>query len=188
MFDFTIAMERLIKHIVQNCEEFSTIKVDQMMVCFSQARSSAQHGVYASVHPLRFEGGSMTKLVRGRTYSMRKITKDGHDILYVVDFILPRFANLDFETKVTTVFHELYHISPSFDGDIRRFPGKNFAHGHSRKRYNEIVQVFADQYMALPGSEECLAFLRQSFQELVDTHDRVVGRSIRLPRPFRVDG
>ena len=30
------------------------------------------------------------------------------------------FLDQTFEEKLVTVFHELYHISPAFDGDLRR--------------------------------------------------------------------
>ena len=49
-----------------------------------------------------------------------------------------------FEEKLTTVFHELYHISPMFDGDIRRLEGRYHVHSHSQ--YNCIP---INQYLIL---------------------------------------
>jgi hypothetical protein len=81
-----------------------------------------------------------------------------------------------------TVCHELYHISPAFDGDLRRFPGRNYAHGSSRKRYNELVAEIVDEYLherdegTLPPFFSCdMAGLRREFTT-------IVGRKMPAPR------
>ena len=183
MFDFTKAIERLVGHVVANCPEFAHVRPDRMIFAYMQTRSPGMHGTYASVQPLRFEGGALTTKRRGRTYEMPNVVVAGREILYVVYFALPRFMNLDFETKMITIFHELYHICPSFDGDIRRFKGKRFAHGYSRKRFNEAVGALAQKYLALPGAAEHTAFLRLSFKELEKEHGSVIGTKVRPPKP-----
>ena len=55
-------------------------------------------------------------------------------MLYLVTFCLPRFLDQDFDDKFVTLFHELYHISPDFDGDLRRHDGRYDLHSHSKKR------------------------------------------------------
>lgn len=183
MFDYTEAMERLICDIAARCPEFAHIDPDRIIVAYTQTRSPGAHGMYASVHPLRFEDGKRTTKKRGRTYVMPEVRVDGTEVLYFIYFALPRFADLDFQTKMVTVFHELYHIAPSFNGDIRRFPGKNYAHGRSRKRYNERVQALADNYMAVEGSDQTTAFLRMSFDELRKRYGGAAGRRVKPPRP-----
>jgi predicted metallopeptidase len=183
MFDFTQAMEDLVRHIAETCPEFAHIRPDRVAVSHLRARSPGAHGIYGSVQPLRFKGGSLTTERRGRTYAMPQVTHNGNEILYIVYFALPRFANLDFETKLTTVFHELYHISPEFDGDIRRFPGRKYAHGYSRKRLNEKALAMAVDYMNKSGAEERTEFLRLSFDELTRRYGRVAGTRIRPPKP-----
>jgi hypothetical protein len=92
-------------------------------------------------------------------YSMPDVTYRGIDILYVIYFLVPRFLNLPFREKLITIFHELYHISPEFDGDIRRFPGKNYAHGSSRKRYNALMASFVEGYLGKLEDAGLVAFL-----------------------------
>ena len=218
MLDFTQAIERLVRHIAANCAELGHVQPDRVVIAHIRTRSPGAHGVYASVLPLRFEGGESTTKRRGRTYAMPRLFRSKHgvvsamaacsssdlplpqagegrgegdepaEMLYIVYFALPRFANLDFDAKLTTTFHELYHISPEFNGDIRRFPGKNYAHGHSRKRYNERVQRLAEAYVAAPGADEHAAFLRLNFDELTAQHGRVIGTRIRPPRPQPIHG
>ena len=183
VFDFTDAMESLIRDIAARCPEFAHVQTDRILVSYFQTRSPGAHGVYASVQPLRFEGGVRTRKRRGRTYAMPEIRHEGREIMYIVYFALPRFAELSFDEKLTTVFHEMYHISPEFDGDIRRFPGKYYAHGRSRKRYNERVRAIADGYLTMSGTEERVEFLRRSFGELTAEHGKVIGTRVRPPRP-----
>lgn len=183
MFDYTHALKSLTRHIVANCPDLSHIRPDQIIISYTQARSPGTHGVYASVQPLRFEGGSTT-ITRGkRTFSLPSIERGGREILYIIYFVLPRFANLDFQTKLTTIFHELYHISPLFNGDIRRFPGKKFAHGYSRARYNERVRLLAEAYINTPGARQQTAFLHMTFDDLVRQYSGVNGTRIRPPKP-----
>lgn len=186
MFDYTDNLKRLICHITANMPEFSHIKLDQLYVAFSQSKAAGVHGVYATVHPLRFENGSLTTVRCNRTYRWPKIIENEKDILYIITFCLPRFANLDFDVKLLTVFHELFHISPLFNGDIRRFPGKNYAHGHSRKKYDEFVSKYVQTYLSIPGAVEKSDFLHFDFNTLVKKHGNIQGNKIRLPRPYLV--
>lgn len=183
MFDFTKAMERLVRHIAANCPELAHLEPERILIACMQARSPGVHGIYASVRPLRFEGGKTTMKRRGRTYAMPEVIHDGREILYIIHFALPRFANLSFEDKLTTVFHELYHISPNFNGDVRRLSGRKYVHGHSRKRYNERVRALATNYLTKPGAEERAAFLRPSFDELARQYGGVTGTQVRPPKP-----
>lgn len=188
VFDFTAEMGKLLRHIASTCDEFRHVRMDHVAVSYIQTRSPGVHGVYASLQPLRFKDGESTIKHRGRTYAMPRIVDNGHEILYVIYFAMPRFMNLSFEEKMTTVFHELYHISPEFNGDIRRLPGRNYAHGYSRKRYNERVRVFVDQYLATPESEEQTEFLRMSFDELTAEYGKVRGTRIHPPKPKLAGG
>ncbi|MDH7481041.1 MAG: putative metallopeptidase [Armatimonadota bacterium] len=182
-FNFTEAMERLIRHISKVCPEFSHLDSERIIVATLQTRSPGLHGVYASVQPLRFKDGERMIKRRGRTYIMPEVRHDGKEILYIIYFALPRFLNLWFEEKLTTIFHELYHISPQFNGDLRRFPGRNYAHGHSRKKYNELLQPLIAEYISNAEAKEMTEFLRQNFQELEERYGKVVGTKIKPPRP-----
>ena len=183
MFDFTKAMERLVRHIVEVCPEFAHVQPDNLIIAHIRTRSPGTHGVYASVQPLRFEGGEPTIMKRGRTFAMPQVMHCGHEILYIIYFALPRFINLSYEEKLTTVFHELYHISPKFNGDIRRFKGKNFAHGHSRKVYNEKMQTFVNNYMSKPATDEYTEFLKMDFEKMSAEYGRIIGTKVKPPRP-----
>jgi predicted metallopeptidase len=183
MFDFTEAMEELAGHIAKSCPELSHVDPGRMVISYTRTRTPGAFGIYASVRPLRFKDGSETTVHRGRTYSIPRVVHKGREVLYIVNFALPRFLNLDFDTKLSTVFHELYHISPKFNGDIRRFKGKYYAHGHSRKRYNERAWELAQKYLSMPESEQYTQFLHMNFKELERKFGSVVGTKVRPPKP-----
>jgi hypothetical protein len=113
---------------------------------------------------------------------MPTIRHRGEEMLYVIYFLVPRFLELPFREKLITVFHELYHISPACDGDIRRFPGRNYAHGSSTKRYNLLMGTLVDRYLELLPDHSLLSFLDGDFAALRARHRQIVARRHPAPR------
>lgn len=183
MLDYTSEMTRLIADIAARCPEFSHIDVGRILISFSHARVSGPNGQFAKITPLRFEGGKQSVVIRNRRYTMPSLQYEGREVLYVIYFCMPKFQNLPFREKLVTVFHELYHISPEFNGDIRRFPGRNYAHGPSRRKYNEIVSAIVDRYLAQAGDSPLLQFLRADFAGLRRQFGEIVGLKVSQPRP-----
>ena len=185
-FNFTAEMERLIGDISARMDEFAHIDPSRILVCVSSTRSGGVHGVQAKIHPLRFSGGAMTREVRRgrRRYlcTMPAINHQGREILYLIYFLSPRFFNLPLREKLITIIHELYHISPSFDGDIRRFAGRNFAHGSSTRKYNALMANLADRYRELLGDTPLPEFLNHDLDDLRNNHRAVVAHKLTAPR------
>ncbi|GAM10509.1 hypothetical protein OR1_02798 [Geobacter sp. OR-1] len=184
--NLTGALDRLIADIAARTEGLSHILPSRLLVCLSPTRSGGIHGVYAKIHPMRFADGSLTKQVRrGRktyTCTMPQINSHGEEILYVIYFLFPRFFDLSFREKLITIFHELYHIAPEFNGDIRRFPGRNYAHGSSTRKFNEAMGIMADRYLEKLQDEELVEFLRFDVPALRTRHKALVGRKFKTPR------
>ena len=125
-FDFTGNMNLLVDDIVKTHPFFKHIKIQNILIAISPSNGN-KNGVVAKLRPMLFEGGSRTKTVRGIEYEAPEVIINGTNILYIVYFHLPRFLDHgDHKTKLSTVLHELHHISPLFNGDIRRYPGKNY--------------------------------------------------------------
>lgn len=184
--NLTGELEGLIADISARMEEFRHIDTQKVLLCVSTTRSGGVHGTYAKIHPLRFENGSRTAVIRrgrrARTCEMPRITWKEQEMLYVIYFLVPRFLNLPLREKLITILHELYHISPSFNGDLRRFPGRNYAHGSSRKAYNACIEKLVDAYLRMPGSDQKIAFLDGDLESLRTRHRMVVGRKMPMPR------
>jgi hypothetical protein len=112
---------------------------------------------------------------------------DSREMLYILNFYLPRFLDLPFREKLTTVLHELWHIGPKFDGDVRRLGERCFAHGSSQKQYDVHIEAVLDRWLALGPPESRYGFLRLGFRELVARHGRVYGRKVPVPKLMPVD-
>ena len=112
---------------------------------------------------------------------MQRYFVDGREMLYLVTFCLPRFLDQDFDDKFITLFHELYHISPAFDGDLRRHDGRYAMHSHSKREYDAHMAELARAYLAGGADPALHAFLRLDFAQLQHRHGSVVG--VVVPRP-----
>ncbi len=181
-FNFTDRMRLLCEHVVVTMPEFQHIRMDRVAVSFAQARKPVMHGLQATLTPLRFEGGSPTGKVRGREYTVQPVyDRVGNEMLYVLNFYLPRFMQLPFREKLITVFHELWHINPTFNGDLRRHPGRCYAHSHSQAEYDEQMGQFVDAWLETEPAEALFDFLRLNFANIQRRYGRVYG--MKLPRP-----
>lgn len=183
--NLTGELERLIYDITLRTPELNHIVPEKLLVCVSTGRTT-RGGSLAKIHPLRFEGGERSvKARRGRRSvlcTMPSITHRGEEMLYVIYFLIPRFLELPFREKMITIFHELYHISPECDGDIRRFPGRNYAHGSSTKSYNLLMGQMVDRYLDGIADRSPLDFLEGNLASLRSRHKAIVGRRLQAPR------
>jgi predicted metallopeptidase len=183
--DFTARMRLICEDMASRLPELDHVDMSRVAVAFSQARSSSRHGLFASLTPLRFIGGAEVGKRRGRTYRIQRLCdRSGREMLYILRFCLPRFLDLDLREKLITVLHELWHISPEFNGDIRRHAGRYHAHTHSQAEYDEQMGLLADHWLAARPPDEIWDFLRHDYLQLAKCHGRIVG--VKIPRPLLV--
>ncbi|HUT36018.1 MAG TPA: hypothetical protein VNE39_21200 [Planctomycetota bacterium] len=172
--------------VAATCDELRHVDMTRVAVAFSQARYSSPGGVQATIRPLRFPDGGRVLERGGATWEMPRVVVNGIEVLYVVEFRLPRFLLAPFDERMGTVVHEMYHIGPTCDGTLRRFAGGKPYHTGSRKRYDAVMGEIARGYLARTRRPELHAFLRQSLQELTAAHGGVVGLRFRRLRPRRI--
>ena len=182
-FDFTRRMQSICSDMTLRLDELRHIDAERVAVCFCQARKRVDHGMFASLTPLRFAGGALTTRRRGREYTLQRLVHaSGHEMLYVLSFYLPRFMDQSFREKLITIVHELWHISPHFNGDIRRHAGRCYAHTGSQKNFDAHADGLAQRWLALNPPEELWSFLKGSFDDLIRENGRIVGVKIRRPK------
>lgn len=185
-FNYTEQLKELIRHITETLPDFSHIDCERILVGYTPSRVNGLRGMLAKITPLRYEKGSLT-VKRGRyTYQMPEINFKGQEILYVIHICMPKFLDLPFEVKLETILHELYHISPEFNGDIRRFPGAKYAHGFSRKKYQQEMVKLREEYLSMCNGYKPYLFLQYNHEELEKKFGFVTGTRYRLPKPFLV--
>lgn len=180
--DFSAAMFDVCCDITQRVPEFQHIRMSDVAVTFAQARRTVSYGLQAKLTPMRFENGALETSLHGKRWTVQRIVVDGREMMYLLTFYLPRFLNHVFREKLVTVFHELYHISPRFDGDIRRFPGHFHVHSHSQKQYDSHMDALVGNYLQQRPPESLLAFLHQDFLSLERQYGQVVGLQIPIPK------
>ncbi|MFO0817080.1 MAG: putative metallopeptidase [Pirellulales bacterium] len=180
--DFTQRMRHLCEDMVARLPELAHIRLSEVAMSMARARNRSTYGYYASLTPLRFQNGRTETVRRGREYRMQRVLdSEGREMLYILTFYLPRFMDLDLREKLLTVVHELWHISPKFDGDIRRHEGRCYAHTGSQAKYDEAMGVLADRWLAMTPPTDLYDFLHHNFDDLSRRHHPIVGT--RYPRP-----
>jgi hypothetical protein len=186
-FDFTAHMRRLCEDITQRFPALAHVDMERVAVSFSQARKRVRHGLYATLTPMRFKDGSLATKRNGLHYTVQRLyAPDGREMLYILSFYLPRFLDETFREKMITVFHELWHISPMFDGDIRRHAGRCHVHTHSQKEYDQQMSQLVDRWLAKDPPEPLYGFLHESFDTLHRRHGGICGVKVPHPKLIRI--
>lgn len=152
-------LQKVLKDLIRHISDFSNIDPSRILVSSTPSRSHDKRGMWACILPMRFENGKKVKFERyGKTQlkisiklatqSIRRIHPAPKEhFLYFMYISIPRFYNLTLNEKLETLIHELYHISPNFDGDLRRFPGHSYMHGSSLKLYDKAVRDLKSRYL-----------------------------------------
>ena len=181
-FDFCAAMRQLAGDMVSRLPELAHIDLSRVAISLNRARQDTRHGIYASLTPLKFEAGADEQILRGRPHAAEPLyDESGQEYLYILTFYLPRFLNTSLEEKLSTIIHELWHISPEFNGDFRRHEGRCYAHGPSQKAYDALMDRLAQKWLSLDPPAHLYEFLSFDFEQLVAEHGKVVGT--RWPTP-----
>jgi hypothetical protein len=186
IIDLSAALDLLGADLCCRVPELAHIDLRRVLFGLARSRAEGHHGVYARIVPLRFAGGAAERTRRrGRyleTFRLPGLVHEGREILYLIHLLVPRFLRLSFEQKLATVIHELYHISERCDGDLRRFPGRNFAHGASRRAFNRTVAGLQERYLAAGPDPALLDFLHLTETGWLRREFRLTGLSTPLPR------
>ena len=165
-FHYTAAIEEVLLDLVIHVPELSHIDPSKIIVSFAEARQRTCHGIYAKVMPAREGLGAAEFAYQGRR------------ALYLMYFYLPRFHDQPLLGKVSTIIHECYHISPKFDGAIRRLSGGR-PHGHSMVAYERAMDAMARSYLAKRKDWTRLDFLGMSTEALVASKGPLYGLRIQ---------
>jgi len=180
-FDFCGHIRRLCVDIVARCDELRHIDVSRLLFGMTQARSSRLDGLQARVTPLRFRDGCLRRQRHGIPYQVQRYFVGCQEMLYLVTFCLPRFLDRDFDDKFITLFHELFHIGLSFNGDLRRHAGRYDVHSHSKRTYDARMANLAREYLSGGADPGLHGFLRMNFAQLQQRHGQVT--AVGVPRP-----
>lgn len=178
--------QNLMSVVCEGIPEFRHYDTRKIAVSVARSRNRTHYGVWASVTPLRYVGGSMTRkgsragLPGLYAYRQPQIEKAHPDALYLMTFYVPRFFCLSPRDRIETVVHELYHLHPTLRGDLRRFAHPHMHHGPTPALFKRKVSSLAEQAIqSFPGilQHPLLSGREEDFAET---------RAHRYSRPRRV--
>lgn len=186
-FNFTAAMQAICLDGCGALDEFAHVDMRRVAIRFCQSRRQGPYGVQASLTPLRFVGGARETIRRGRRWGIQRVCNEmGDEMLYLLSFYLPRFLDLSSTEKLATICHELWHIGPTFDGDIRRHDGRCYAHGPSEKQFHASMYQLVDKWHGKTQPAARHAWLALDFAQLHAQFGRVYGVRITTPKMIRL--
>lgn len=173
----------LVVHLLaKRVPRLAHLRPAQIIHGITQARNRSRYGVFAECHGLRFKHGKREHVAGKHAWVWPEVRVRGQEILYYITYFLPRFLDQPPQHRLNTLVHELWHISPHFNGDLRRFAGRNEFHGESFDR--DVDALCAEALGQL--DIERFPFLRWTFEELVDRFGGVVGARLKHFKPRRV--
>ncbi len=181
-FHFTTHMALLCHDIVARTPDLAHIDLQRVLLCTARARTRRPHGLQAKVTPMRFKHGNSQERRRGWTYQVQQYYVNGIEVLYLLSFCLPRFQDISFDEKMITIFHELFHMAPEFNGDLRRHDGRYYQHSPSKKKYDALMHRYVEAYFATNPDLSLSGFLKYTFEELYERHGSVIGVVVPAPK------
>ncbi|MHC4840829.1 MAG: putative metallopeptidase [Planctomycetota bacterium] len=182
-YNMTDDVALLVHLISRRVERLAHIQPGRILHGVSQARNRSKYGIYAQCHGLRFKDGDRFQSSKdGHHWEWPEIRVRGQEMLYYITYFLPRFMDQPPIERLNTLIHELYHISPHFNGDLRRFPGRNEYHG---RHFEEVVGQMVEEIRPHFDFER-FPFLAFNFDELVEKFGGVVGNRMRRFKPRMV--
>jgi hypothetical protein len=159
--------EEIMPIIISLCKDvplLSHIDPRRIRLYATQARTNSKHGYYAKIVPMRFPDGKPSRTKKTHIETIQQIPGPDGDILYLIYLYVPRFLEVTLEEKMLTLIHELYHISPTCDGTIRKV-GRG-AHGHSRESFNNMLKPIVRQYLSQHTPESLPILLREKYSKI----------------------
>lgn len=180
--NLTDVLTLIMQEISLHCGSFRHIDIQRLLVCISSNRNG-RGATYGKLVPLRFKNGAETLRYRGRIYTMPHLMAGGVRQMYIIYFYHPKFFNLTAGEKLRVIFHELYHINPDFNGDIRRMARVKSAHGGSKEHFDRRFDDELQSFFAYIARTPFINFLNLDVKGLTQCFSRIYGRRMKLPHP-----
>jgi predicted metallopeptidase len=140
----TLAVKRLVRDMAARLPELSHVRAARVLVVAGEARRASR----ATIRPAHFKETGARAGAGAREKPLIRVK--GRKILYVITLRPLWFVASTPRERIGTILHELYHVSPRFDGTLHR--GRR----HSRlplARYNRRVRTLLDRYLQLAPEE-----------------------------------
>ncbi|MBN1499943.1 MAG: hypothetical protein JW982_07305 [Spirochaetes bacterium] len=183
--DLTQLLKEIIYIIIRRYETFSHIDIDNLLITLATNRKNTRRSLtFGKCVPLKFENGSRTKIIQNRKFAIPTVKIKNNVILYMIVFYKPHFFDLPLEYKIKVIFHELYHICPEFNGDIRRFGIRKAAHGASRKKYDTYFEEEMNDFIDFIKTTKYKNVLGMNYKQIHKKFGSVKFLRMKIPKPY----
>lgn len=145
--DFTATLQLLIADIAARMPEFAHVRAERIVVVAGEARRASR----GTIKPLTFRGGRSID-VSGKRKPIVRIAKKR--MLYCITLRPLFFRASTPHTRIGTLLHELFHISPEFDGTLHQ--GRR--HFEAGPRFDKNLRPLVKRYLAACPPELLRAF------------------------------
>lgn len=132
------AIKAVIRDAAKRLPELAHVEAERILVVAGEARRASR----ATVRPLAF-ADSGTRISKNGKLAKPIVRIRGRRIAYVITFRPMFFLRSSPEKRVATILHELWHLSPRFDGTLDesrrhdRLPPRAFA-----ERFGPLVRRY----------------------------------------------
>ncbi len=170
--NLTKDLELASQEIIARIPALEHIDLSRVLFTLFRSRPASRTYTYARCYPL-----SQKPLRRGaRTYKLSPILMPGRKhARYILAFAWPRFWQLGPRERLETLVHELYHISPKFDGEARAFETGGW-HGAGLDWYDQVIHELSERHLP-PAMQNRYPSLSKNLRAR-----EITGRRLRLPR------
>ncbi len=111
--DFSLELGRILRDIEQRVPELAHVRASRILITAGQARKKSR----ATTRPFAFAETKTRRSETGRLYKPI-VTIGGKRVRYEITLRPLFFLRSSARERLRTIFHELYHISPRFDGTL----------------------------------------------------------------------
>ena len=185
--NLTDVLSLIIHDMIRFTGEFRQFDMNRILICCATNRRDGRGATYGKLLPMRFKDGSSVIKYNDKYYTIPKLNVNGSEILYIIYFYVPKFFDLSARDKIKVMFHELYHINPDFNGDIRRMGKVKSAHGHSRKSFEEKYIEYAEDFFKKISAAPYCNFLAMNTDDLKKYFRKIQYRRIKQIKPVLLD-
>jgi predicted metallopeptidase len=135
--DLNRAIAQLIRDIARRMPEFSHVRASRIIVVAGEARRASR----GTVKPLAFAGGRSLEKTTGRRKPVVRVK--GRKMLYSITLRPLFFRDSTPRERVETILHELFHISPAFDGTLDR----TRRHARLGRHFGRMLRPLVRRYL-----------------------------------------
>ncbi|MCX6546328.1 MAG: hypothetical protein NTV05_18200 [Acidobacteria bacterium] len=217
MINYTAHVHRLMEDIVSRVPALAAIDIRDVLV-FARLGRTDTHGAYATCHSLMLPDSEAAyyfwrdrrtgRLTRRSEWFITRsphVRVGGRRVTHLISLSLPRFCDQtlagsakqdayphgsDWNAKLDTIIHELYHVDPH-GGGIRastRSDGRPSAQTHTAQFFRDVSQMVRE-YLDSRPDPAISEFLTHRFDELTRLHGAVAAETFRafpsFPQRFR---